>query len=217
VIRCKDSDVTWLYGPLQTHRNRLISDTCPTSRHSSSEKVSKRRPILRKRTISEVTLRGLLTQHFLSRPAGQPITGAQGIRSSPHFFREAASDDEIHRRDSGWVIADSSDNNPRSSGYVPFPKIRNVHFNHEVVQFIAVDSEEDDDTQWSPFPFDPDSESDDDVLVMKSAPSKGLIGNRITFRRSVSRKKETIAPLPPTTLKDPPRFATKARNIAFHS
>lgn len=213
VIRCKDSDVTWLFGPLQTHRNRFISKTCPTSRHSSSGKVSKNKPILRKRTVSEVTLRGLPMQHFLSRPAGHPITGAQENWSSPHFLREAASDDKIRRRDSGCIITDGSDNNLRSSGYVPFPKIRNVHFNHEVVQFIAIDSEEDDDAQWSPFPFDPDSESDDDVLVIKSALSKG---NRITFRKSVSRKKETIASLPSTTLKDPPRFAIKARKHKRH-
>jgi hypothetical protein len=84
-----------------------------------------------------------------------------------------------------------------------FPQNRSVHFNDKVLQCIAVEGQgsiEDDDAQWSPFPFDPDSESDDDILVMKPTLSGTHIRNIITSYGSLTGEKKTIAPLPPTTL-----------------
>jgi hypothetical protein len=165
--------VTWLYGPLQTCRKQLVSNSCLKSRDSSSDKVLNKKPILRTRTASEIILQRLQTQHSLSGAIG-PISRAREIQPSPDLSRDA-QEAVIHRVDSGLGIADSLDNNPRSSDRVLFPKNRSVRFNDEVLQWIAVegkDCEEDNDAQWLPFPFDPDNDSDDDVLMMKPLPSK---------------------------------------------
>jgi hypothetical protein len=164
VIRFKDDDMTWLYGPFKTYRTQLVSDPCLTSRHSSSGIVLNKKPILRRRTASEVIRQGL------------------------------------HK----------------------FPQNRSVHFNDEVLQCIAVEGQgsvEDDYAQWSPFPFDPDNESDDDILVMKPPLSGTHIRNIITSRVSLAGEKKTIAPLPPTTLnhrQETSRFTTTEQKREEH-
>jgi hypothetical protein len=81
---------------------------------------------------------------------------------------------------------------------------RHIHFNNEVEQVIAIESDEDDDKReeiHSVFSDEEEDEDDDCGLMMRPAPSQSKSSNRSTPRGSFSEGSKTIAPLPSTTLK----------------
>lgn len=81
---------------------------------------------------------------------------------------------------------------------------RHIHFNNEVEQVIAIESDEDDDKQeeiQSVFSDEEEDEDDDGGLMMRPTPSQSKSSNRSTPRGSFSEGSKTIAPLPSTTLK----------------
>src|SRR5690625_2714175 len=83
--RLKDCDVTWLYGPLQSGSNRLN----PTQTEPSSSTLSKseslvnlnKKPILKKRSMSELMLQRSITAASLLKQATAAVQ-AQETRKS---------------------------------------------------------------------------------------------------------------------------------------
>lgn len=207
IIRLKDCDVTWLYGPLQTEsKHPAVSNTSPPpSGLSSSNSFLDRKPILKKKTASETILRRSLTQHTLLKHAGAILQAkeAQHACGRPYLER-AVSDIAVPRARrlvpsaSGSTI--SIPTCTSSSGLDSPTEKRHIHFNNEVVQCIAVEAKEEDDDHL--YQSDSDDDSDGSVVMMKQFSTKPTISSRCSPTcSSFSAESKTIAPLPSTTLK----------------
>ncbi|QUC18236.1 uncharacterized protein UV8b_02477 [Ustilaginoidea virens] len=226
----KDCDVTWLYGPLQCGTKNLN----PTGTEPSSVTMSKtdslvnlnKKPILKKRSMSEVMLQRSLVSSSLLKQATAAVQ-AQETRGVLKHKSDMSNTDyyvtyplSIRRGSNGTSssLAASTDSSNISS---PFPERKHIHFNEQVEQCIAIDVKYEDDLEQD-LP-DEDSNSDDCGVMMKRVKSK---------KRAVSRKKKSrkmtategkmVAKLPSTTLKyredtpDPPETAMK-HSTAYRS
>ncbi|KAL2020872.1 hypothetical protein VTK56DRAFT_7863 [Thermocarpiscus australiensis] len=209
----KDGDVTWLYGPLQTGTSTLQQ----TSRDSNSGRMSKsnsfisKKPILKKRSMSEIMLQRSLSTSSLVKQAAAAVQAQQkeGMkwRSRRPGLDRANTDFVTFRLPSRGLSHDGTSMFPsaRSSGIVsPSGERKHIHFNEQVAQCIAVEAEgageEDDDTDMGRYPYN--SDSDDEAIEIKWTQSKK--------RRPIMKKtkgqtnkgeNKTIAMLPSTTLK----------------
>ncbi|KAK4242353.1 hypothetical protein C8A03DRAFT_11470 [Achaetomium macrosporum] len=207
----KDHDVTWLYGPLQTG----TSSVNDTSRSSNSTKLSKsssfinKKPILKKRSMSEIMLqRSLSTSSLVKQAAAAVQAQQQGnlkrIGRRPGLER-ANTDYITFPFSSRGVSHDGTSLFPstRSSGIVsPSGGRKHIHFNEQVSQCIAVDvkeDDEDDDTEMGHYQYD--SESDDGAIMMKQTQSKRRPILKKTPSHNNGGESKTIAMLPSTTLK----------------
>ncbi|KAG6036433.1 hypothetical protein E4U41_005726 [Claviceps citrina] len=212
----KDCDVTWLYGPLQCGNKHLK----PTGTDPSSVALSKsdslvnlnKKPILKKRSMSEVMLRRSLVSASLLKQATAAVQAQEtrgvlthstdkGMRSGDYLVTHPLSP---RRGSQGTTnnssLAVSTDSSNLSS---PFPERRHIHFNEQVEQCIAVNMKDDDDDDFDHDYFGQDSDSDVGGVMMKHVKSKKRTAS-LCKRRS---KKPTtcegkiIAKLPSTTLK----------------
>ncbi|KAI5789134.1 hypothetical protein EDC01DRAFT_616914 [Geopyxis carbonaria] len=214
----KDCDVTWLYGPLSTGAGKFssISPASPPvspvePKIPQSGSFYKTKPILKKRSMSEVMLQRSLTTSSLLKQATAAIEsqqlGAPGsLLQRPQFPSRVNSDNSLCS--SQTTIAPSSQITPRlSTGCHSPSSTKHIHFNNRVQQCIAVekaDREEDDD------------EEEDDEFMCNGAYRNTTDGRISTTYRAKSNGKGegsclserrrlteplTIAMLPPTTLK----------------
>lgn len=201
----KDHDVTWLYGPLQTGTAKPLDfdSAPPASQLSRSNSFSSKKPILKKRGLSEIMLQRSLSSSTLMKQATDSLRAQQP---------------EKRRRDrpilGNRVLSDSvAYSNPESPGIASFSPVtlssasasgrqspctkRHIHFNNKVEQCIAIDNKGDHEDYYSAIHDD----SDDDLLTMKPVQTNGAkISNRSTPRNSFSGESKTIAMLPSTTL-----------------
>ncbi|KAK9425084.1 hypothetical protein SUNI508_03224 [Seiridium unicorne] len=211
----KDCDVTWLYGPLQT-RNKMLF---PNDTHQGSSTLSRndsfvqKKPILKKRSMSEVMLQKSISSSSLLKQATAAVQAQQqqdGVvrihrpilqRATTDFVTFPFSSRRLSHGDNS--LAPSNE----TSGLVsPSAERKHIHFDEQVQQCIAVDikGEEEDDEEPEPdyWKNDDDSDSDDGVFMMKkSNPKKKLVRPRPKTRVSSSNESKTIAMLPSTTLK----------------
>lgn len=210
----KDCDVTWLYGPLQTAANRSYSShnvSEPVSRLSKSNSFLNKKPILKKRSMSEVMLQKSISASSLVKQAAAAVQAQQAnsrsnrIRDRPLLGR-AVSDFVTSSIPSRTISRDATDYlSSRSSSGLQTPdhgERKHIRFDDKVEQCIAVDCkdgdyDDDDNENWA-FNDDDDS-SDDGVVMMKSQKKKQL--SRNSSRGSFSGESMTIAKLPSTTLK----------------
>ena len=216
----KDHDVTWLYGPLQSAPARRIGVASPSSTtrlsRTDSFVVTKKKSILKKRSLSEAMLQRSLSTSTLVKQAVDslvsqgplpPITRpVLGSRSNSEASRPGRSSfaTPIETPDRVWSSSSSS-----SGAQTPGVK-RHIHFSEKVEQCIAINEEaeydrEDEELESSIYDAS-DSESDDGVLMMQ--PEKGkerkLSSSRCaTPRPSFSNEasQKTIAMLPATKLR----------------
>ncbi|KAK4190539.1 hypothetical protein QBC35DRAFT_471696 [Podospora australis] len=206
----KDCDVTWLYGPLQSGSSTLNpASRDSSSRLSKSGSYGKKKPILKKRSMSEIMLQRSLSTSSLVKQAAAAVQaqqkdGLKRIGRRPGLER-ANTDYVTFPFSSRGISHDGTSLFPstRSSGITsPYSEKKHIHFNEQVSQCIAVDAkgEEDDDDDDERYPSD--SESDDGAIMMKRTQIKK---RRPTIRRAVSQgatgESKTIAMLPSTTLK----------------
>lgn len=211
--RLKDYDVTWLYGPLQTG----MSSVYQASTTSNSGRLSKsnsfiRKPILKKRSVSEIMLQRSLSTSSLVKQAAAAVQaqqkeGLKRIGRRPGLER-AATDyitfpfSSRGRSHDGTSLFPST----RSSAIMsPSGERKHIHFNEQVVQCIAVDVKGDDDEDEADvdrYPYPYDSDSDDGAIMMKRTQTKK---RRPILRKAKSHganvESKTIAMLPSTTLK----------------
>ena len=207
--RLKDCDVTWLYGPLQTHGSPRRSGHNGPRRHGSFP--HKQKPILKKRSMSEVMLQRSLSSSSLLKQATAAVQAQQkdgNIRLARPNLHRAATTDYVafpfssRRRSDGNT---SSTLSTSSSGIeTPAAERKHIHFDEQVQQCIAVDvkgdEDEADELEHARWAFD-DSDSDDGAIMMKRTRStKNPIMRRKT-QSNPNTESKTIAMLPSTTLK----------------
>ncbi|OAA64446.1 protein phosphatase type 1 complex subunit hex2 [Niveomyces insectorum RCEF 264] len=215
----KDCDVTWLYGPLQTGNDSLAPGQTTDSvelTKSNSFLASNKKPILKKRSMSEIMLQRSLSASSLVKQAAAAVQAQQkdsGARRMPRPRLERATTDYVtfalsSRRYSPGPP--SMLHSSLTSGVVsPSVERKHIHFNEQVEQCIAVEAKGDDgDEEDVPaVQYNNDSDSDDGAIMMKHTLSKHRIGPKrrhsfMNYTRSKTHTGgKTIAMLPSTTLK----------------
>jgi hypothetical protein len=222
----KDCDVTWLYGPLQPASNRITSKHAsePASRLSKTNSFLHKKPILKKRSMSEVMLQNSLSASSLVKQAAAAVQAqqqAKGILLEPRRDRGLFGGGRVGMyMDFGpsSLQSQSTSRDPpvdyfssRSTSGLQTPdhggERKHIRFDDKVEQCIAVDckdgdyddeEEEDNNRAWSM--NDDDDSSDDGVVMMKRSRKKRPL-SRTNSRASFSGDNKTIAKLPSTTLK----------------
>jgi hypothetical protein len=204
--RLKDVDVTWLYGPLQTASARIVSQATsePASQLSKSNSFVNKKPILKKRSASEVMLQKSISSSSLLKQAAASLQAQEesgGARLRPAFKR-ATSDFVTSTIPSRTISRDTADSySSRSTSGLQTPaegERKHIRFDEKVEQCIAVDIKEGDEDEVDEWAMQEDDSSDDGLIMMKT--SKKPI-SRSNSRSSFSGESKTIAKLPSTTLK----------------
>lgn len=206
----KDHDVTWLYGPLQTGTTKAFASDFapPASCLSRSNSFGSKKPILKKRSLSELMLQQSWSSSTLMKQATDALRAQQpwdGSRARPALGNRAQSDfvtsskplvpnlklDSRQPSSFSWV-SDSDEQTPCTK--------RHIHFNNKVEQCIAINKGGDDHEDFYSAIHD-ESSSDDELLTMKPVSTKkATLSSRSTPRNSFSCESKTIAMLPSTTL-----------------
>ncbi|KAK2122256.1 hypothetical protein NOF04DRAFT_1374339 [Fusarium oxysporum II5] len=151
----KDSDTSWLYGPVQQGASKIYCmQTGPSSAsllQPNSLVNTNRKTILKKRSISDIILqRPLSTSSLPEKPA--PV--AQVRQKDSRRLRELSFDSletmdynifpfpsMLMSRDTSSMLPLSAYTGISSSGV----ERKHIHFNYKVEQFIAVEVKDDDD------------------------------------------------------------------------
>ncbi|KAK4128212.1 hypothetical protein N657DRAFT_562487 [Parathielavia appendiculata] len=209
----KDHDVTWLYGPLQTGASSFnhTSSSSNSARLSKSNSFVNKKPILKKRSMSEIMLQRSLSTSSLVKQAAAAVQAQQKGVLKRNFrrpgFERANTDFMTFPFSSRGVSHDGTSLFPsaRSSGLVsPNSGRKHIHFNEQVSQCIAVEvkGDDDEDDEAVMDSYGADSDSDDDAIMMKRTQSKKK--KRPVLKKNNSNsgsESKTIAMLPSTTLK----------------
>lgn len=195
--------MTWLYGPLQTGADKTMklpsNSPVNSSRISKSNSFLHKKPILKKRSMSEIMLQRSLSSSSLLKQAAAALQAQQ----SDGFERRSgfAPMNFASRRLSDHPSLLSSIN---SSGMQsPGTERKHIHFNEQVEQCIAVEMKgADDEPEPSIIDYD-DSSSDDGGIMMKRSSSGRKLPpmHRSSTPRPTNNDSKTIAMLPSTTLK----------------
>ena len=208
----KDHDVTWLYGPLQTGKTNPLGNHAPpiASQTSRSNSFVSKKPILKKRSLSETMLQRSLSSSTLMKQATDALRAQQpgkvlgdrpilGKRIVPDFMTSSGSETPLTR---STTHPGSSDHSASSSGVETPATRRHIHFNNKVEQCIAINKGGHDHPGYFSAIRDDDDSSEDDMLVMKPVThaTKAQISRPTTPRNSFSVESKTIAMLPSTTL-----------------
>jgi len=221
----KESDVTWLYGPLQpasthpvTHRSHESSPHVLSG--SSSFTATAKKPILKKRSMSEVMLQRSISANSLIKQAAASVQAQQSMpvatKPRPSFSR-AASDFVPSNAASNPISRDQLDyfsSRTGSDGETPGDvHKRHIRFDDKVEQCIAIDckdgdhdSEEEDEDEHH---HHSDSDSDDGVVMMRKPRRRRPTMKSVPRNNSASR---IIEKLPDTTLK----YKVESPEIAGH-
>jgi hypothetical protein len=217
--RLKDCDVTWLYGPLQTGSDKSLKlrSCSPASSTgiSKSNPFLNKKPILKKRNMSEIMLQRSL---FGSSRVKQAIATVQvqgfreaGRRRVQPGIRQATSDCVMFPFSSRRMSRENPNLLPSvfSSGLASLGtgEEKHIHFNERVQQYISLEmngvGDEEPDSYGS-HDYD-DSDSGDGVIIMKRTNSQWRLPLISMIQgahwASTSADSKTIAMLPPTTLK----------------
>jgi hypothetical protein len=192
--RLRDSDVTWLYGPLLTGSDRSLG--MPSSSPVSRSRISKSNSSLLKQAAAAIQ-----TQQFCDagRRCGQTVIGraSSGCVTFPLSARGVSSENP------------SFLHSVLSSGFEPTGagEEKHIHFNEQVEQCIALEmvGDEDEELGSSAIHDYDDSESDDGAIMMKRTNPRSdsplMSKRKATPLASFSSDSKTIAMLPSTTLK----------------
>ena len=183
----------------------------PCSNISKSNSFLNKKPILKKRSVSELMLQKSLSSSSLVKQAAASVQAQQWghteiwvpqppilVRSISDFGPSELSSRSFSRENTDCISSSSTSGLQSPSG-----ERRRIRFDEKVEQCIAVDIKEGDDDdddgdEWAT--QDDDYSSDDDGIMLKS--SKFRRGSLIRHSRSnSSTESRTIAKLPDTTLK----------------
>ncbi|KAI9694395.1 MAG: hypothetical protein M1822_000011 [Bathelium mastoideum] len=212
----KESDVTWLYGPLQQACDRYQSHqhSEPASRLSKNNSFVNKKPILKKRSMSEVMLQRSLSASSLIKQAAASVQAQQHAQQSEcEYGRDRPL---LSRSASDFVTSAVSSVPPsrdtieefssRSSSGLKTPdqsRDRHIRFDDTVEQCIAVDAKDgefDEEERWPD--KDEEEESDDGVVMMKSSNKRRPpLPQRSSRSSSLTGARPSIEKLPATKLK----------------
>ncbi|CAI6332179.1 unnamed protein product [Periconia digitata] len=219
----KDVDVTWLYGPLQPAANRLVShrNSEPPSRLSKTNSFLNQptRPILKKRSMSEVMLQNSISGASLVKQAAAAVQAQQVIgiswegrmKRSLLIGRADCDFTSIPTRTTSRDTADYFSSRSTSGLQTPdHHEKKHIRFDEKVEQCIAVeckgvedDEEEEEDFNHNPWAkYNEEDSSDDGMVMMKKSRRKKRPISRSQSTTNVAGESKTIAKLPSTTLKN---------------
>lgn len=205
--------MTWLYGPLQKRHGELFSNDLDhgSSTLSRCDSFVSKKPILKKRSMSEIMLQRSLSSSSLLKQA-TAVVQAQQKDGAPRVGRPI-----LHRATTDYVTFPFSSRRKshentsilasrNSSGIVsPSSERKHIHFDEQVQQCIAVEvkgDEDEDDLDPYRWRFGDDSDSDDSAIMMKKTKtSKKPVLPRKRSPVNTPVESKTIAMLPSTTLK----------------
>jgi len=171
-----------------------------------------KKPILKKRSMSEVMLQRSLISASLLKQATAVVQAQENRGVLKHNTEKHNATDyyvtyplSLRRTSQATTntssLTVSTDSSNLSS---PFPERKHIHFNEQVEQCIAVNMKDDDeDDLFGQDQFDQDSDSDVGGLMMKRVKPKkrtALLSKRRSKKPTTSEGK-IIAKLPSTTLK----------------
>ncbi|KAI0164858.1 protein phosphatase type 1 complex subunit Hex2/Reg1 [Xylariaceae sp. FL1272] len=207
----KDCDVTWLYGPLQTGQRKMLCDSAERSSTtlSRSDSFVHKKPILKKRSMSEVMLQRSLSSSSLLKQATAVVQAQQKdgtnrigrpILSRAHTDLVTFPFSERRRSRANTSLYPSNDTSGLTT---PSTERKHIHFDEQVKQCIAVEVKGDDDDDDDPCHWRHDeSESEEDAIMMKPMHTrKKPIFLRKKPAANSNGESKTIAMLPSTTLK----------------
>lgn len=208
----KESDVTWLYGPLQpavTHPVTHRSHESSPHHLSSSSSFTNKKPILKKRSMSEVMLQRSISANSLVKQAAAAVQAQQTyLQCKPRpVFARAASDFVPSQAPSNPISRDQLDYFASRAGSdedTPSDcQRRHIRFDDKVEQCIAVDckdEEPDSDSDSNPSD-DSDSDSSDGVVMMRRPRRRRPTMGSKQGSRTQTPAGKIIEKLPDTTLK----------------
>ncbi|KAI5369421.1 Putative nitrogen regulatory protein areA, GATA [Septoria linicola] len=225
----KESDVTWLYGPLKVAASYPISDRSGSqtaSQMSKNNSFVHKKPILKKRSVSEVMLQKSLSTSSLVKQAAASVQ-AQGRhyrRSGPEVVDSKLQSETPSRDQVDYFTSRST-----SSVGTPYEshEKRHIRFDDRVEQCIAVDCKDvggDDEDFVSEGEEEvgdnaiSDSSSDDGVVMMRRKKRTTAKRRPTTSRSNSTSGRKIIETLPATTLKyrtDSPDVTEEARHHTF--
>lgn len=203
--------MTWLYGPLQCGA-RILN---PTGTEPSSVNLSKtdslinmnKKPILKKRSMSEVMLQRSLVSASLLKQATAAVQAQETRGVLKHKTDKATTDYYVTfplstRRGSQCTNTSMAASTDSSNVSSPYPERKHIHFNEQVEQCIAVDVKDEFEDDFVPDHFAEDSDSEGSGVMMKRVRSKRRAAStkHRSMKVAVSEGK-IIAKLPSTTLK----------------
>lgn len=231
--RLKESDVTWLYGPLKLASSYPITKAQtsePGFQLSKNNSFVNKKPILKKRSMSEVMLQKSLSTSSLVKQA------AASVQAQCRYVRGTGtslgpSDSKLQSETPSRDQMDYFTSRSNSSAGTPYEtqEKRHIRFDDRVEQCIAIDckdagidGEDESDEEEDHFePQSSDSSSDDGVVMMKrkKRPSAKRIGSHGKGSRSSSTSgRKIIETLPSTTLKyrkESPDVTEEAQHHTF--
>ena len=188
-----------------------LDPTPPASRLSRTNSFASKKPILKKRSLSEIMLQRSLSSSTLMKQATDALRAQQPsnrLREGPILGPSALSNLVTTSKD-GTPLHDAStdssstDASTSTSGIQTPCTKRHIHFNNKVEQCIAINKDVEDSPRYDYAIQDVDDSSDEEMLVMKPvkhATKAKLRSSSSTPRTSFSSESRTIAMLPSTTL-----------------
>ena len=201
--------MTWLYGPLQTGASIHSNNSSNNSARMSKTNSFAKKPILKKRSMSELMLQRSISASSLVKQAAAAVQAQQ-----KGCLKKTGRRPGLDRANTDFVTFPfssrglSTDNSlfptAVSSGLVsPSGERKHIHFNEQVAQCIAVEIKGDDDEDDIEPEINYNSDSDDGAIMMKRTKGKKL---RPVLKKTKSHshsggESKTIAMLPSTTLK----------------
>lgn len=198
--------MTWLYGPLQIGRSKNFDPdaTPPTSQLlSRSNSFGLKKPILKKRSLSELMLQRSISSATLMKQATDALR-AQNPGKKRRERPQLSDGDYFDSTSSSSMSTTPSAESPNfapskstSELHSPCTK-KHIHFNNKVEQCIAIDKGGKG-HRGRYCPVHDDSESDEEALMMKPVanPKRSQPG---TPQNNLGNENKTIAMLPSTTL-----------------
>lgn len=228
----KDHDVTWLYGPLQTGSSHIKKeDTSGSSLFTRSDSfAASKKPILKRRSVSEIMLARSLSTQSLMRQATDAIKAQEAAASFVRPSMAARTYSDISSRpspanSSNRTVPESPSpfTSSTSSGSETPDDGRHIHFNETVEQCIAITTDDHErDYESSVLEEEDEHSSDEEFLTMKTDRSiERKLSRNATPRGSFSEQGgKTIAMLPTTTLKyraDTPECTPQKSSAMHHS
>ncbi|KAJ4037456.1 protein phosphatase regulator [Fusarium oxysporum] len=219
----KDHDVTWLYGPLHsvpnpfdTTQNELSE--VPLPKTDSHVKLD-RKPILKKRSMSEEILQRSLSTASISKQA-RAACKMQETGDCTHISFLSTEDlylpfprGQLNSASSSVTLV------TESSGTIsPNGERKRTHFNEQVEQCIAVEVEgiHNDDNDPDTGRYGDDSDPDDGVMVKCRKTRTWPLFERDTPESKLAEGK-TIAMLPSTTIKNWEDYPEQGGTASKHS
>jgi hypothetical protein len=182
----------------------MVSDASPASCTGTPSSCQDRKPILKKKTASETILQRSLSQHRLLQHAGAILKAqeAEKCRARATLNRTNTDLDHFHHRkgSSSYSLACTLTATSLSGTVSPGER-RRIHFNNEVMQYIAVEAKEGDEEEDEWLAAFEDESSDKGAVMMPLLRSRASVSNHSTQRSSFSCERKTIAPLPSTILR----------------